>query len=61
MKEGLMLMAALAALCAGCTGLEPPPVPTGERIPVNWNAGDAPDEAAPEVIAPADAHGKEEA
>ena len=55
MKEQLrMLMAvaalAVAAICAGCTGLEPPPVPSGERIPVNWDAGSSPGAVEPEAI-----------
>jgi ABC-type glycerol-3-phosphate transport system substrate-binding protein len=42
-KQVRLLMAALAAavLCAGCSGLEPPPLPGGERIPVNWDASGA--------------------
>ena len=42
-KHMRLLMAALAAavFCAGCSGLEPPPLPGGERIPVNWDAAGA--------------------
>jgi hypothetical protein len=53
MQEQLrMLMAAIAAaaICAGCTGLEMPPVPAGERIPVNWDAGSGPGAVEPEAI-----------
>ena len=55
MKEQLRMFMAVAALagaaiCAGCTGLEPPPVPSGERIPVNWDAGGSPGVVEPDAI-----------
>ena len=34
-----MAAAACAALLAACGGVSPPPVPGGERIPVNWDVG----------------------
>ena len=48
-----MAAAACAALLASCGGVSPPPVPGGERIPVNWDAGtEVPSAARQEDKAP---------